>query len=80
LETSADDHNPSFVLLCPARPCPGMNTLANHGYLPRSGIVTFLDLIKGQKEGYNIDYDLGAALAAIAVSLDGDLLSTKVRW
>lgn len=55
-----------------------MNTLANHGYLPRNGIVSLVDLVIGQKEGYNIDYDLGAALAAIAVSLDGDLLTTKV--
>ena len=55
-----------------------MNALANHGFLPRSGIVTFLDLIVAQKEGYNIDYDLGTALAAIAVALDGDLLTTKV--
>jgi hypothetical protein len=46
--------------------------------VPRSGIVTIADLIKGQKEGYNIDYDLGAVLAAVAVSLDGDLVTTKV--
>jgi hypothetical protein len=55
-----------------------MNALANMGYLPRSGIVTIADLIKGQKDGYNIDYDLGAVLAAVAVGLDGDLLTTKV--
>lgn len=59
-------------------PCPGMNTLANHGYLPRSGIVTIFDLIRAQKEGFNIDYDLGAALAAVATSLDGDLFTLKV--
>lgn len=55
-----------------------MNALANHGFLPRSGIVTFADLVLGQKQGYNIDYDLGAFLAATALSLDGDLLTTKV--
>lgn len=32
-------------------PCPGMNALANNGYLPRSGIVTLADLIDGQKKG-----------------------------
>ena len=56
-----------------------MNALANNGFLPRSGIVTFADLVRAQKEGYNIDYDLGAFLAATALSLDGDLVTTKVR-
>jgi hypothetical protein len=28
-------------------PCPGLNTLANHGYIPRSGIVTVAQTIVG---------------------------------
>lgn len=55
-----------------------MNTLANHGYLPRNGIATLLELIVAQKQGFNVDYDLGAVLAIVAVGLDGDLLSTRV--
>ncbi|KZV84535.1 Cloroperoxidase [Exidia glandulosa HHB12029] len=32
-------------------PCPGMNTLANHGYLPRSGIATPQQIITASEEG-----------------------------
>ncbi|KAG8626149.1 hypothetical protein KVT40_006550 [Elsinoe batatas] len=37
-------------------PCPGMNTLANHGYLPRNGrLITLARLTAAMKEGYNIN-------------------------
>ncbi|PNS19882.1 hypothetical protein CAC42_7849 [Sphaceloma murrayae] len=37
-------------------PCPGMNTLANHGYLPRNGrSITLQRLTAAMKEGYNIN-------------------------
>lgn len=57
----------------------GMNTLANHGYIPRNGIATMKQLIQGQKELFNIGESLGAFLALVATALDGDLISTKVR-
>ncbi|KAL2860991.1 peroxidase family protein [Aspergillus lucknowensis] len=37
-------------------PCPGLNTLANHGYLPRDGKGITLDILKkGMLEGFNIE-------------------------
>ncbi|KAJ6521534.1 hypothetical protein DFH09DRAFT_1331107 [Mycena vulgaris] len=36
-------------------PCPGMNTLANHGYISRNGITTFEEIILGAGEAFNID-------------------------
>ncbi|KAK4950171.1 hypothetical protein LTR10_011150 [Elasticomyces elasticus] len=37
-------------------PCPGMNTLANHNYLPHDGRGITLQILKdGMKEGYNIN-------------------------
>ncbi|KAL9093997.1 MAG: hypothetical protein Q9165_003667 [Trypethelium subeluteriae] len=42
-------------------PCPGLNAAANHGYLPRSGIVSIEEAISG----------LGAAYA---VALDGNII------
>ncbi|KZT37902.1 Cloroperoxidase [Sistotremastrum suecicum HHB10207 ss-3] len=48
-------------------PCPGLNTLANHGYLPRNGIVTFAQIVEAVGEGFNMEYDLAAALAAFAM-------------
>ncbi|KAF5343164.1 hypothetical protein D9758_017056 [Tetrapyrgos nigripes] len=36
-------------------PCPFLNTLANHGYVPRSGKnVTIPDIVKGGREGFNV--------------------------
>ncbi|KAE9399425.1 Cloroperoxidase [Gymnopus androsaceus JB14] len=36
-------------------PCPGLNTLANHGYIPRSGRdISFLLLLRAIQEVYNI--------------------------
>ncbi|EAU87196.2 hypothetical protein CC1G_10475 [Coprinopsis cinerea okayama7 len=32
-------------------PCPGLNTLANHGYLPRSGIATPAQIVQAVMEG-----------------------------
>lgn len=36
-------------------PCPGLNTLANHGYLPSNGRDISLDILaKGMLDGFNI--------------------------
>ncbi|KAF5336281.1 hypothetical protein D9758_014497 [Tetrapyrgos nigripes] len=36
-------------------PCPFLNVLANHGYVPRSGKnVTIPDIVKGGREGFNV--------------------------
>ncbi|KAK2689298.1 hypothetical protein QWA68_011409 [Fusarium oxysporum] len=38
-------------------PCPGLNTLANHGYIPRDGKNITLDILKdGMLTGYNIEH------------------------
>lgn len=36
-------------------PCPAMNTLANHGYINRTGVDTIENIIKGSMEGLNMD-------------------------
>ncbi|KAM0342063.1 hypothetical protein ACHAPU_009791 [Fusarium lateritium] len=37
-------------------PCPGLNTLANHGYLPRDGKNINLEILaEGMVNGYNIE-------------------------
>ncbi|KAJ7252381.1 Cloroperoxidase [Mycena haematopus] len=39
-------------------PCPGLNTLANHGYLPRSGKnISITDMLNAAVDGYNIAAD-----------------------
>ncbi|KDR84365.1 hypothetical protein GALMADRAFT_54851 [Galerina marginata CBS 339.88] len=36
-------------------PCPALNTLASHGYLPRNGIVTPVQIINAVQEALNLD-------------------------
>ena len=54
-------------------PCPGLNTIANHGYLPRSGIVTPIELLVGTYEGLHLGPDLAAIAGGIAFIGMGDL-------
>jgi hypothetical protein len=54
-------------------PCPGLNTLANHGYLPRNGIVTAAQSINASSYVFNMGADLGAVLSAAAVVFNGDI-------
>lgn len=56
-------------------PCPGLNTLANHGYLNRSGIVHWQDIVQGTKEGFNMANDLGTILAVYGVLSEGDVIT-----
>lgn len=59
-------------------PCPGLNTLANHGYIPRNGILSPIDLLVGTFEGLNLSPDLAAILAGVAFVGMGDLLQMKL--
>lgn len=59
-------------------PCPGLNTLANHGYLPRNGQnITRAVLTEGIMSVYNIGADLAAVLVSqVPETFNLDLLST----
>ncbi|CEJ94365.1 hypothetical protein VHEMI09902 [[Torrubiella] hemipterigena] len=66
-------------------PCPGLNALANHGFLPRNGKgVTLQNFITGLKEGINVGIDfalpvgqmaLQSAPLPLALSVDLDRLA-----
>ncbi|GAA5869304.1 hypothetical protein JCM3774_004200 [Rhodotorula dairenensis] len=53
--------------------CPGLNALANHGYLPRNGIVTAKQVISATSQVFNMGEDLSALLCFIAVTYGGNL-------
>ncbi|KAJ3926022.1 MAG: Chloroperoxidase, partial [Lentinula lateritia] len=56
-------------------PCPGLNTLANHGYIPRSGRnIDFITLVAAIMEVYNISLPL-----ALLLSVPGFLLYAHLR-
>ncbi|KAE9396118.1 Cloroperoxidase [Gymnopus androsaceus JB14] len=56
-------------------PCPGLNTLASHGYLDRSGIATPGEIITAVQEGFNMGWDLAAFVTYAAFVVDGNHLT-----
>lgn len=59
-------------------PCPGLNTLANHGYLPRNGLVTPYELMRGVWEGYSMSPELASLLVFSAFVMKGNLWTQKL--
>lgn len=56
-------------------PCPGLNTLANHGYINRNGITTVAQSVAAAAYVFNMGADLAAFLAGGSVLFAGDLPS-----
>ncbi|KAK1977515.1 hypothetical protein LZ30DRAFT_256194 [Colletotrichum cereale] len=54
-------------------PCPGLNLLANHGYLPRNGHVNFGQVIEATARGFNMGPDLATILLVFAILGNGDI-------
>ena len=55
-----------------------MNTLANHNFLSHDGITTFAELVDAQQNVFGLGYDLAVFIATRGVSLDGDIVTTKL--
>lgn len=53
----------------------GLNALANHGYIPRDGVVSFLDSVSAMNEVYGISLELATILAVMGVVWAGNLVS-----
>ncbi|KAJ3533548.1 heme-thiolate peroxidase [Fusarium decemcellulare] len=53
--------------------CPGLNTLANHNYLPRNGVATWLQYVEAVGKVWGMSADLSSILATLGVVLGGDL-------
>ncbi|KAG9314990.1 heme-thiolate peroxidase [Chiua virens] len=56
-------------------PCPGLNTLASHGYLPHNGVATPAQIITAVQEGFNMAYDVATFLTYAAFVVDGNQLT-----
>ncbi|GMK58462.1 hypothetical protein CspeluHIS016_0504940 [Cutaneotrichosporon spelunceum] len=59
-------------------PCPGLNTAANHGYLPRNGVVNPIELFVGAFQALSLSPDLCAILAVISFVFRGDLTTLSL--
>lgn len=58
-------------------PCPGLNALANHGYIHRSGVVSLIDAVAGMHQVYNMGVDLALVLAIMGVVWTGNPVSLE---
>ncbi|PPQ78776.1 hypothetical protein CVT25_010649 [Psilocybe cyanescens] len=56
-------------------PCPGLNTLASHGWLPRNGVATPAQIVTAVQEGYNMANDLAKFVTYAAHIVDGNLIT-----
>ncbi|TFK19789.1 aromatic peroxygenase precursor [Coprinopsis marcescibilis] len=56
-------------------PCPGLNTLAAHGYLPRNGIASPSQIITAVQEGFNMNGQAARVATYIGHILEGNLLT-----
>jgi hypothetical protein len=59
-------------------PCPGLNLLANYGYLPRDGFVNYGQVLEATARGFNMGADLAAVLCTFAILTDGNI--TTESW
>ncbi|KAI4935087.1 uncharacterized protein J4E92_002373 [Alternaria infectoria] len=59
-------------------PCPGINVMANHGYLPRNGISTITQMTTAANEVFGMGLDLSAFLAVYSAVMAGDLTSFSI--
>ncbi|KZO92419.1 Cloroperoxidase [Calocera viscosa TUFC12733] len=59
-------------------PCPGLNALANHGFISRDGVTNFDELVAGQQNMYNVGWDLAVVLAVLGIAFDGDIITEKL--
>ncbi|KAJ3572942.1 heme-thiolate peroxidase [Xylaria arbuscula] len=56
-------------------PCPGLNALANHGYIPHDGIVSFIEIVEQANTVFGMGLDLVGILAGVATLYVGTPLS-----
>ncbi|KAF8417470.1 Chloroperoxidase [Boletus edulis BED1] len=56
-------------------PCPGLNTLASHGYLPRNGVATPAQIITAVQEGFNMGWNVASLVTYMTFIVDGNHLT-----
>jgi len=59
-------------------PCPGLNTLASHGWLPRSGVATPAQIVAAVQDAFNMHNGLALFVAYGAHLVDGNLITDKL--
>ncbi|OQO08005.1 hypothetical protein B0A48_06798 [Cryoendolithus antarcticus] len=60
-------------------PCPGLNALANHNYLPHNGIATIQQFVDATNKGFGMSRDLSTFLAVYGAIVDGTGTGWSIR-
>lgn len=66
---------PNFANGAQRGPCPGLNALANHGYINRDGVAGLLSVVPAINEVYGMDVGLATLLSVMGTVWTGDPLS-----
>lgn len=66
---------PNFDRGAQRGPCPGLNALANHGYINRDGVAGLLSVIGPINEVFGMDVGLATILSVMGTVHSGDPLS-----
>ncbi|EKM83225.1 hypothetical protein AGABI1DRAFT_118546 [Agaricus bisporus var. burnettii JB137-S8] len=59
-------------------PCSGLNTLASHGYINRTGITSCSEIITAAMEGFNMENNLARFTCYAAFLVDGNVITDKL--
>lgn len=59
-------------------PCPGLNALANHNYLPHNGVATITQFVAATNSVFGMGVDLATFLSVYGAVMDGDLTSWSI--
>ncbi|OJD35700.1 aromatic peroxygenase [Diplodia corticola] len=59
-------------------PCPGLNALANHNYLPHNGVATITQFVEATNQVFGMGIDLATFLSVYGAVMDGDGLSWSI--
>ncbi|KAG4443443.1 hypothetical protein IFR05_001122 [Cadophora sp. M221] len=59
-------------------PCPGLNAMANHGYIPHNGVATIQQFIDGTETVFGMGRDLGGFLSIYGALVDGNLAKWSI--
>ncbi|KAK2804841.1 hypothetical protein FQN51_001483 [Onygenales sp. PD_10] len=56
-------------------PCPGLNALANHGYIPHNGVTSMAQVVWAINDVYGMGLDLGTILGVLGTVWVGNPIS-----
>ncbi|KAK7543779.1 Chloroperoxidase [Phyllosticta citricarpa] len=77
VETTGDHafRAPDFEAGDQRGPCPGLNVLANHGYIARDGVTSFLEVVTAINEVLGMGLELATVLGVMGTVWTGNPLS-----